>query len=63
MSSRTDQLETQIKNPWIIQRQYNQIYFANKFLTSKFNFQMKNGWVLPLVYGCLLQFEIFEKKK
>ena len=56
-------METQIKNPWIIQRQYNQIYFANKFLTSKFNFQMKNGWVLPLVYGCLLQFEIFEKKK
>ena len=54
------QLETQMLNPWAVQRHFDELYFANKFLTNALHFQIKNGWVLPLVFGSLTVFEILE---
>ena len=56
-------MQRQLEHPWAIQRQMNQIFFANKFMATRLDFQAGNGWVLPLVYGYLHQLEVLEKTK
>lgn len=54
------QLETQIADPWRTQRRFQELFFANKFLSKPLDFQIKNGWVLPLVFGTLTIFDLLE---